>query len=231
MSVGVNEFQTLVEIIDRLLAPEGCPWDREQTVLSLCHMLLEEACEVIDVIRDRDPTSLADELGDVITVALFLAKAAQKENRFSWYEPFSKSVEKLLRRHPHIFGDQEKLPSSQAVMEQWEQLKAKEPGHVDRKSRFDGIPKSLPALAMMQKLLDKLQREPALHSFSDTFLHTARNDDEEEFARQLTCLVVEGEKRGIQAEAALRRFFGVYRDELQKKEQLISENATQKPLH
>jgi tetrapyrrole methylase family protein/MazG family protein len=223
MSLESKEFHALVAIVDRLLGPDGCPWDREQTVFSLCHMLLEEACEVIDCIHDQDREKLADELGDVIIVSLFLAKVSQKEERFSWTLPLEKAAEKLVRRHPHIFGGKEKLLSSKAVMEQWEREKAKEAGHADRKSRFDGIPKSLPSLAMMQKLLGKLHKKPSLHSAAQTFLQTTRQDPEEEFARQLTCLIVEGEKNGIQAEAALRRFFGVCKDELQKEEKLSSQ--------
>ena len=115
MSIADDDFHSLIRVIDRLLGPDGCPWDKEQTVFSLSHMVLEEVCEVIDTLRDAEPERLADELGDLIIGAMFLAKAAEKEHRFAWERPFQKATEKLIRRHPHIFTEDQKITTVQEV--------------------------------------------------------------------------------------------------------------------
>lgn len=219
MSSEQDAFRKLVEIIDRLLAPDGCPWDQEQTVLSLSRMLLEEVCETIDTIRDPSHEKFADELGDVFVTALFLAKAAQKEKRYFWSRPFEKGIEKLIRRHPHIFGDAQKLTCPQEVVVQWEAIKAKEPEHQHRKSRFDGISRSLPALPMMQKLVGKLAKCPHIKDKAIAFLDTPKKSKEDEIARRLTQIILEADESGVHVEESLRGFFNQFRNELISLEQ------------
>ncbi len=120
-------FARLMAIIDRLLGPDGCPWDKKQTVSSLSHMLLEEMHEVIDDIEERE--KLADELGDVWMTLLMLTKAAEREGRFRWNYPLSKAAEKLIRRHPHVFEEQKNL-TSEEVEKQWIELKKREKGQL-----------------------------------------------------------------------------------------------------
>lgn len=218
MSLEEDSIKALVAIIDRLLGPDGCPWDKEQTVVSLSHMVLEEVCEVVDTLHDPDPEKLADELGDLITGAIFLSKVAQKENRFSWEKPFQKAAAKLVRRHPHIFED-EKLESARAVEKRWDEIKATEKEHEERKSRFDGIPKSLPALAMMQKLLTKANRVLALKNAAAACVNSHVEDAEVNLGRRMALLIAEADAEGIQAERALRRFFTVCRETLVRQEQ------------
>jgi uncharacterized protein YabN with tetrapyrrole methylase and pyrophosphatase domain len=183
-------------------------------------MILEEVCEVIDTLQETEPEKLADELGDLIIGAFFLAKAAQKEDRFSWERPFQKAAEKLVRRHPHIFGE-EKLITVKAVEKRWDEIKATEIEHVTRKSRFDGIPKSLPALAMMQKLMTKVKKNPSLNCVVEDSLQKQKDNEEEDMGRRIAQLVIEAEEKGIQAEQALRRFFVSCRDALVHQEQYM----------
>ncbi len=212
-----NAFRDLIAVIDRLLADDGCPWDREQTTFTLSPMLLEEVCETIDSVRDEDAEHLADELGDLFVGAIFFAKAAQKEGRFDWEEPFKKGREKLIRRHPHIFKDATNLTSEQ-VKEQWEELKKKEPTHVRRKSHFEGVPASLPGLAMMQKLLVKTKKHPEVLRHLETCVKHAQHqkNSEEVLGAQLAELVLKAEAQGIQAEQALRRFYSTCRQTLEQ---------------
>lgn len=213
MTSSVKTFDDLVAIIDRLLADDGCPWDREQTVLSLSHMLLEEVCETIDSVRDDNAEHLADELGDLFVTALFFAKAAQKEGRFLWEAPFKKGIEKLVRRHPHIF-DQAALLTSDQVKEQWETLKKKEPAHQHRKHRVDGIPSSLPGLAMMQKFFVKIGKHPDLKKIVEGCMDTAQQekDPEKVLGSQIAALVFQAQEKGIQAEQALRLFYATCKE-------------------
>ncbi|MCL4552238.1 MAG: hypothetical protein M1305_01595 [Candidatus Marsarchaeota archaeon] len=216
-----HPFERLVSVIDTLLGPDGCPWDREQTVLSLSRMLLEEACETLDAINDPHVESLAGELGDLFFTALFLAKCAEKETRFVWTLPFEKAVEKLVRRHPHIFGTGSGVRTAKEVEEQWDVIKATEPEHSERKSRFDGIAKSLPALAMVQKLIQKARKSAPLQATAEELIKTPRQNAEEELGRKMACLVLEAEKSGIPAEEALRRFFIACRDKLVEEENVL----------
>jgi len=116
-------FTQLVAIIDKLLGPEGCPWDKKQTVSSLSHMMLEEMREVIADVEESE--KLAEELGDVWMTLLMLTKAAEREGRFSWNYPLSKAAEKLIRRHPHIFEERKDL-TPEEIEKQWIELKKRE---------------------------------------------------------------------------------------------------------
>jgi uncharacterized protein YabN with tetrapyrrole methylase and pyrophosphatase domain len=219
MSSNGHSFDKLIEVIDHLLGPDGCPWDQEQTVLSLSRMILEEVCETIDTIRDPNPEKLADELGDLFVSALFLAKVAEKEGRFSWSLPFTKAVEKLIRRHPHIFGKESKISCPKAVEARWDEVKATESEHQSRRSRFDGIARSLPSLAMVQKLVSKARKIPHLQAVAEKIVEQTGEDAEEDLGRKITQLVLEADKKGIQAEEALRRYFFSCKEQLVKHEQ------------
>lgn len=205
----------LLSVIDRLLAEDGCPWDKEQTVVSLSHMLLEEVCETIDAIGDRNQENLADELGDLFVAAFFFAKAAGREGRFSWLLPFEKAKEKLIRRHPHIFENAQQL-SSDDVIKQWDEIKKKEKSHHHRTKAFDGIPSSLPGLAQMQKLFSKVKKHRSLVAAAHNFCTLQKEEkDEESIGKRLAAIVLEAETKGIQAEQALRKVFNLCKNELE----------------
>ena len=151
-------FVSLVELMQRLLAPDGCPWDREQDPRSLRRYVLEEACEVIDAIdaigSGGDPGALADELGDLALQIVFLAELGRKEARFGPDDVVRGICEKLVRRHPHVFGDVT-VSGSEEVLRNWDEIKRQE-----RRDRplLDGIPRALPALLRAAKMSEKVSQ-------------------------------------------------------------------------
>src|SRR5262245_60048392 len=118
-----QSFVRAVELMQRLLAPDGCPWDREQTFSSLRRYVLEEACEVIDAIDSGDPAHLREELGDLLLQVVFLAELGRAKMSFGPDDVVKTLVDKLVHRHPHVFGDVE-VSGSDEVLRNWERLKA-----------------------------------------------------------------------------------------------------------
>jgi len=141
-------FQRLVDIMARLRGPNGCPWDREQTIESLRGFVLEETYEVLDAIDRGDHQALRGEVGDLLFEGVFLAQIEADEGRFNVAESLQSIAEKLIRRHPHIFTDERSgVTTPGQVLEQWEQIKAREQKDAgERRSLLRGIPKSMPAL-------------------------------------------------------------------------------------
>jgi tetrapyrrole methylase family protein/MazG family protein/ATP diphosphatase len=140
--------------MQRLLAPDGCPWDREQNMSTLRKYVLEEACEVIDAIDSGDRAHLCEELGDLALQVVFLAELGRAEQSFGPDDVIRGIVEKLVRRHPHVFADTE-VADSDEVLRNWERIKAEE-----KKGRgvLDGVARSLPALYRAQNMSDKVSR-------------------------------------------------------------------------
>ena len=149
-----QQYPSLVALMQRLLAPGGCPWDREQTMESLRKYVLEEACEVIDAIDSGDREHLCEELGDLSLQVVFLAELGRAEGKFGPDDVTRGIVEKLVRRHPHVFGD-ETASSSEEVLKNWERIKLEEKR--DR-AVLDGVARSLPALYRAQRMSDKVSR-------------------------------------------------------------------------
>jgi MazG family protein len=147
-------FPRLVELMQKLLAPGGCPWDREQDYLSLRRYVLEEACEVIDAIDANDHDQLEEELGDLALQVVFLSELARNDGRFGPDDAIRRVIEKLVRRHPHVFGDVE-ATTSEEVLRNWETIKANEKR---LRPLLDGVPRSLPALLRAQRMGDKVSR-------------------------------------------------------------------------
>lgn len=189
-------FKKLLAVADRLLGDDGCPWDREQTLLTLQPYLLEEAHELIEAIDSQDSQKMKEELGDVFYTVIFIAKLAEKEKLFTLFDSMGCITEKLIRRHPHIFGET-KVEGSEDVMRNWEEIKMKE----GRKSPFEGIPPTLPALARAQKVVAKLRRRGKKTASKPSILTS-----EKEFGEKLWNLVEEAELAGMDAENVLRRF-------------------------
>ncbi len=144
----------LVAVMRRLLAPDGCPWDREQSFETLRKYTLEEACEVIDAIDSGDRKALREELGDLLLQVVFQAELARREGAFALDDVVSGIVEKLVHRHPHVFGDMEAKDADE-VLANWEKLKA-----IEKKGRglLGGVPRSLPALTRAQRVGEKVSR-------------------------------------------------------------------------
>lgn len=139
-------FAALVAVMARLRDPQtGCPWDREQTLLTLKKYVIEEAYEVVEAIDAGRPDKLREELGDLLLQVVFQAQLAAEDQLFDIHDVSRGIVEKLIRRHPHVFGDVS-VEDSHDVLRNWEQIKRGEAGYEDRKSILDGIPPGLPAL-------------------------------------------------------------------------------------
>ena len=145
------EFQRLVEIMKRLRGPGGCPWDREQTLETLRPYLVEETYEVLDALDRGDAAGHCEELGDLMMQIVFHAAIRRREGAFSIDDVCDSISEKLVRRHPHVFGDAVAKDAKQ-VLVQWEQIKDDEKKDAGPRRTLDGVPLGLPALARAQKL-------------------------------------------------------------------------------
>lgn len=152
----MKEFYKLVETLNILRGDNGCPWDREQTRESLKAPFLEEVYEALDVM-DKGGEELCGELGDVLLHIIFQGKIAEEKGEFTIEDICQKINEKLIRRHPHIFGSVE-VGSVSDVEKNWEEIKKTEKEHQNRKSVLDGIPKGLPALLKAQKIQKKVKK-------------------------------------------------------------------------
>src|SRR5437762_11024348 len=147
-------FRQLCEIVAKLRAPGGCPWDREQTHESLLPALIEEAYEVAGAVRANDSANFREELGDLLLLIVMHAEIAQEEQRFDIDNVLGDVTEKLIRRHPHVFGKSD-VRDSGAVLKQWESIKRSEK---TGKHYLDDLPAALPALMRAQKAQSKAAR-------------------------------------------------------------------------
>ena len=154
-------YEDFRRIIAKLRAPEGCPWDREQTHASLKSCMIEEAYEVVDGIRILDetgkPDNLCEELGDVMMQVFLHSQIAEEEGLFSLDEVVDGISRKMIYRHPHVFGTAE-ADTAQKVLQNWEELKKKEKGDLTPEEEIAAIPHSLPSLIRTSKVLKKLDR-------------------------------------------------------------------------
>lgn len=146
----------LLEVMKILRGPEGCPWDREQNHDSLIPYLVEESYEVIEAIESQDMYNLAEELGDLLLQIVFHAQVAQEGGEFSYQEVLRGIIEKMVRRHPHVFGDLA-VEDSAEVLQNWEQIKKEEKQNEENKEFFD-FPKGLPALMLATKTQKKVAK-------------------------------------------------------------------------
>jgi MazG family protein len=155
-------FERLVEIMATLRGPEGCPWDKEQDLDTLKPMLIEEVYEVIDAVENRDYDGLSEELGDLLLHIVFHARLGEESGRFAINDVVEGICEKLIRRHPHVFGDEDASDSEQ-VLANWEAIKRQEKKEKEIQpegtpSVLDGIPATLPALHQAHKISSRVAR-------------------------------------------------------------------------
>lgn len=146
-----KKFEELVEIVEKLRGPDGCPWDREQTNQSLLPYFIEEVYELIESVDEENWETVKEELGDLLLHMVFQASIGEDEGKFKLADSLTNVNEKLVRRHPHVFGNA-KADAAFHAKQNWEAQKHKEKG---RKSRLDGVPKNLPALVRAQRLQQK----------------------------------------------------------------------------
>lgn len=158
----LERFDTLVAIMDRLRAPDGCPWDREQSYESLRSYLVEECYEVAECLDRGDRSGLCEELGDLLFQIVFLSRLAKEEGAFTAPDVVRGIAEKMIRRHPHVFGDATAQDSAE-VLRNWEEIKRREKREASPTSEgvdsvLDGVPRVLPALSKAQRLGTKAAR-------------------------------------------------------------------------
>jgi XTP/dITP diphosphohydrolase len=210
---GSDALRDLVEVMDTLRSPGGCPWDARQTHESLASYALEEAYEVAEAIELGDRAGMREELGDLLLQVVFHARVAQEheEDPFDLDDIADGLVAKLVRRHPHVFGPDEVL-DAETVHERWEQIKKTEKR---RESVLDGIPLAQGALARAQKVIARVRRAglsdsvgfassdgPARAVSSD--LDKGLSSPERDLGNRLLDLVLQADAAGIDAESALR---------------------------
>jgi MazG family protein len=214
-------FQKLVDIMARLRGPGGCPWDREQTIESLRGFVLEETYEVLDAIDRRDHEELRGEIGDLLFEGVFLAQIEADDGQFTVTDSLEHISEKLIRRHPHVFGDTAGIDTPTRVVEQWEQIKAREQkGKGQPTSLLAGVPKAMPSLARALEIgtrvaavgfdwqrtddvIAKIEEEVA--ELREASVGETRERAEEEMGDLLFSIANLARKMGIDPESALRK--------------------------
>jgi tetrapyrrole methylase family protein/MazG family protein len=213
MPKKLSQFSTLVDIIARLRAPDGCPWDRKQTHASLRENLLEEGYEVLEALDEGDSGKLCDELGDLLMQIVLHAQIAAEAGEFELGDVIRSITTKLIHRHPHIFGLQ-KVKDAEEVAHNWELLKGEE--RETGASILESVPKQMPALGYSQEVqrrvaqlgfdwedvdgvIDKLVEEVGEFKQTETSEQRAR-----EFGDLLFTLVNVARRLGVDLEAALR---------------------------
>jgi MazG family protein len=225
----VSPIDRLKQIVQRLRAPDGCPWDREQTHESLKPHVIEECYELVDAIDDKDDQGMLEELGDLLLQVVLHAQMASEEGRFDFDSVADVISEKLIRRHPHVFGDT-KLATSDAVLKQWDAIKRRE--KTERASALDGVPRGLPALARAQKTQSKAARvgfdwanaEGSLQKVKEEIEELERVETGEKLAEELGDLLFSvvnfARKSKLDAEELLQAATRKFSDRFRKMEAL-----------
>lgn len=211
--------EALQRIVARLRAPGGCPWDREQTHSSLRQHLIEEAYEVLDALDTSDDESFCEELGDLLLQVIMHAQLAEERGAFTYEDIVGAVTEKLIRRHPHVFGEAA-AESASAVLARWEELKARE--QAQRKKQGTLVPSSLPALARTQRLLEHLRRrDPTRFQALRQSLQVSSTalDGPSKLLRTLILLAAEACEENIDIESALRSWTLEFEQSLMAKDE------------
>ncbi len=235
-------FPQLGKMVRRLLAPDGCPWDREQSLSSLRKYILEEACEVMDALESGDRENLREELGDLAFQLVFLTELAQREGAFGPDDVFRDVLTKLVRRHPHVFADDQSLTTEEVEIN-WEKIKAEE-----KKGRplLDNIARALPALECARRLSERVatvgfdwkdevgSRAKVAEELAELDEAVAQQDQgaiEHELGDLLFSLVNFGRHLGVDPEDALRKTTHRFRTRFQHVESRVREKFGDWPRH
>ncbi len=213
-----KEVDRLVNIVAKLRAPEGCPWDREQNHKSILPDLLDEVYEFFESVDEEDDYGMREELGDLLLQVVFHSQLASEENKYNLEDVAKDISDKLVRRHPHVFGEVE-VESTGEVLKNWEDIKRQEKGKEDREYVTDGIAKALPALFRAEKIQKRVARvgfdwkdeKPVLDKVEEEFLEFREalekgdiKNAEEELGDIIFALVNVARHNNISAETALR---------------------------
>jgi MazG family protein len=219
-------FERLLDLMHRLRGPSGCPWDREQTPSSLKPYLIEEAYEVLEAIESGEVDPLREELGDLLLQVVFHTEIAAERRDFAMADVLARLIDKLVTRHPHVFGDTSVETPGQALV-QWEAIKQREAAaHGRSRSVIDGVPRALPALIRAQRVQGKAARvnfdwpdahaawakvEEEVQEASAALAGGQRDRFQEELGDVLFSLVNVARLSAIDAEDALQRAIEKFR--------------------
>lgn len=196
----MKEFNELVAILERLLAPDGCKWDQEQTLQTLRAHLLEESSEVVEAIHLNDNEKIEEELGDLFFNVIFLCRVAEKEERFTMKDVLNHIKDKLIRRHPHVFGDKE-AKNAEEALHHWQEIKKLEKKR--EHSPFEGIPPDLPTLMKASKIDHRLKKQ------KQPLPEVSKLDEETALGKKLYEMAAEASRQGLDAELALRKYLAL----------------------
>ncbi|MGV1099204.1 nucleoside triphosphate pyrophosphohydrolase [Thiovibrio sp. JS02] len=218
MSDLTTKFINLLEIVGRLRAPGGCPWDQRQTPQTFKRYLIEEAHELLEAINENAPASIREELGDLLFQVIFLNNLYQEQNLFTLEDVIDSISQKMIRRHPHVFGN-EKIGSEQDLKKKWQEIKNRENLNKGQPTDlFSSIPKSLPALRRAQRVAERAANsgfdwpdtasaigklEEEITELKTALAGNKQEEIGEEFGDLLFAVVVIGRKAGIDGEDAL----------------------------
>ena len=207
-------------MLDRLIGPEGCPWDREQTVNTLCDYALEEMYELVEAVRNGSLAERREELGDVMFILLFMARLEQRDGNFSLADVLEENRHKMTSRHPHVFGDVE-VDSQEEIFANWEKIKkAEKAAKESRPGVFGSLPVCLPPLLKAYRIHSKsarnqftwdsdedaeMQVEAEWLEWLDACLSDDKEAQEHELGDLIFSIVELGRRRGIKASAALEK--------------------------
>ncbi|HIJ78712.1 MAG: nucleoside triphosphate pyrophosphohydrolase [Desulfobulbaceae bacterium] len=232
-----KKLNALLDVITRLRAPDGCPWDQKQTPQTFKNYLIEEAYELLEAINDDNPRHICEELGDLIFQVVFFINLYQEKQLFSFTDVLDGITAKMIRRHPHVFGDQ-KITCEKELRQNWQNIKNSENSLKNKETGlFDSIPKSLPALRRSQQVIDRVARmgfdwpdlAAAYHKYeeeNDELKQAiAENSHErmtEEFGDVLFSLVAVGRKAGINSEDALTGALQKFTSRYTKLQELVA---------
>lgn len=221
-------LKRLEKLMTRLRSPGGCPWDRRQTHKSLKPYLLEEAHETLEAIDIGNPVHLREELGDLLLQVVFHAQLAKEKGNFNLQDVAKTIGDKLIRRHPHVFGKSSRKISD--IKQKWEELKRRE--KPERQSALDGLPQSLPALLRAQRMHEKIQKglnpsqpkqlardlEKSFKTFLESLKSANKRDREKSAGEFLLLFARLAQSKSLHAEMALRKAAAIYEKRFRKTE-------------
>lgn len=214
----LSPIRQLMDVMAALRSPGGCPWDLEQNHRSLRWHAIEEAYELLDAIEAGDDSEMAEELGDLLLQVVFHAQLGRERNAFDFDDICRELVAKLIRRHPHVFGDV-RVRDIDQVWANWEQIKRAEKtgSRQERRSALDGIPTQLPSLMKAQKLVKKARQAGLVRSGR----RTSRDAGRSQMAAALFRLAEQCQTHGWSAENLLR-------DEVRRRERVLRRTERQR---
>lgn len=234
-----SALEQLNAVIDRLIAPDGCPWDSTQTPQSLTEYLVEECHELVDAIRSGNKTDMCEELGDVAFLLLFVGKLMQRDGGPSLADALNGETAKMIRRHPHVFGDTEYADRAEQLKD-WDRIKKEEKTSEKPKGTFDSLPRSLPPLTRAYRIHAKAERagftwpedeeverqvEAEWLELLDALQSGEEAAIEHEFGDHLFSLVELGRRKGIKAATALDSATRRFLDRFERMEALARERG------